>query len=563
MFRKISRYLFEQPDKIGLENYIFLIICFSIATIGFFSTALNYFLGLAGISIISNLIIGHIFTGIFLYSRIYNKYGISKYVLVILSIIVLNIQWAINYGSNGPIPYLFVVMQCIILLLLEKRAKISFTILIFVNVSVLFFMEYGCPDLFGKYSSDQARLIDSFVGTLIYLSVFTILINVALSFYIKQKDKAENSDKLKTSFLANMSHEIRTPMNAIIGFGNLLYESDLDQEQKHFINIINNNSYHLLQLIDDIIDISKIESNQLKIKIEYFPVYHLFEELEQLILQFIKKHNKPRIQLICNRPSESLQICSDYTRIKQVLTNLLSNATKFTESGNIVFGCNVNPKSVTFYVQDTGIGIEGEYLDEIFHRFKKIENFANEKIYRGTGLGLSISKQLVELLKGEIWVESKPGKGSRFSFSIPAEISYKNKLDGLAKDKSPNLKFSGEIVLIAEDEDDNYHFLQDMFNRHNIKSIRANNGQEAIELFRVVQGIRLVLLDIKMPKMDGTTAAKLIREFNPNIPIIAQTAYAMGNDQAYFLKSGFDGYISKPIEPEILLNLINKHLKRN
>lgn len=560
MLQRINQYLFNNPEETGIDNYLVQVISFMISIVGFLGTLINIVLRFGLINMISTLFPTVAFASVYYYSKRKRKYIISKYGLILLSVIIINIQWVVNFGTNGPILYLFVIIQSFVVILFSKWERTFFTIFLLVNVTFLFVIEYLYPGIFGEYSNNNARLFDLYWGMLIYLALCIALIGIALRFYINQNAKAQLADKLKSSFLANMSHEIRTPMNAIIGFGNLLNDSNIDKKQREYLSIINENSFHLLKLIDDIIDISKIEANQVSIITEEFSVNDLFEGVNHLIQQYLEKHKKQQLQFICNKPAECLIIRSDFTRIKQVLTNLLSNAVKFTEKGSIVYGCTTNQNSITFYVHDTGVGIDKQNLTNIFMRFGKIENTVNDKIFRGTGIGLSISKQLVELMKGNIWVESEPGIGSKFSFTIPAEIRILNDSDFPGIKLKSEYKFSGELILIAEDDDNNYNFLSAILNKYDINTIRANNGIEAVELSKTFPGIRLILMDIKMPKMDGYEATKLIKEIFPTLPIIAQTAFAMHSDETESLKAGCDDYISKPIDTTMLLQKIKSYL---
>jgi signal transduction histidine kinase/CheY-like chemotaxis protein len=557
MLKKAGLYLFGLPDEIGFDNYLVLIICFLISMIGVLGTLVSVFLSLGISNIISTIIPTLLFLGIYILSKYRNKYYLSKFILIILCLIVINDQWVVNNGSSGPILYLFVVIQSFILLLFTRWQRILFTALIFINVTILFYIEYTFPNAFGNYPSNAARLLDLYWGMLIYLTLCILLLNIALGFYIREKDKAQNADNLKSSFLANMSHEIRTPMNAIIGFSQLLKETTITEVQQKYINIVCENSYHLQKLIDDIIDISRIEANQFTIVKEEFLLNDLLEGLRQVIEQYLETHNKKELKLEIKKPSENFVLFSDFTRLKQVLTNLLSNAVKFTEKGTIGLECSITKQGITFFVSDTGIGIEKEYLGEIFKRFSKIENPINEKVFRGAGIGLSISKQIVELLHGTIAVESEPGKGSRFIVSIPAEISIRKAKPVARPLENAVTEFSGELVLVAEDEDTNYEFLSEILAEHKIKTIRANNGAEAVEMCKTVPEIRLVLMDIKMPIMNGYEATKNIKMIFPDLPVIAQTAFAMLSDKQECLKAGCDDYLSKPINSIELIKKIS------
>lgn len=266
MWKRIGIYLFKKPDEIGLDNYMVLSICFFISVLGVIGTVINIILDLGIITIFSTLIPIAIFLPVYLYSRKKGKYIFSKYVLIIVSLVLLNFQWFINFGSSGPILYLFVVVESFIIIFFVKLEKIIFTLVVFVNVSLLFLIEYRYPELIGKYSNDSTRLLDLYSGMLIYLFISILLLNLALRFYINQQEKASLADKLKTAFLANMSHEIRTPMNGIMGFAQLLKEPNLTgDEQKEYISIIEKSGERMLNIINDIIDISKIESGLMRV----------------------------------------------------------------------------------------------------------------------------------------------------------------------------------------------------------------------------------------------------------------------------------------------------------
>lgn len=558
MLKKLNHFLFGSPEQIGFDNYLVLVICCIISVVGAIGTAVNFMIDIGAEAYLSTLAASVVLGAVYLYSRLTNKYILSKYFLIILSLVIINIQWNVNFGTHGPILYLFVVIQSFIVLLFKKWERTLFTLMVLINVTVLFAIELFQPDFFGNYSDHKSRIIDLYWGMLIYLSLCIILIGIAMDFYIRQKEKAQQADKLKSSFLANMSHEIRTPMNAIIGFGQLLNATPTDETQKEYIRIINENSYHLLSLIDDIIDFSIIEANQVKIIPHDFHIYELLDDVKTVISKFLERYDKQDLQLVCNHPPENFMIFADYSRLKQVLTNLLSNAVKFTEKGSIIFGGVRSQESLTFYVQDSGIGIRKEDLPGIFKRFGKIENSNNEKIFRGTGIGLSISRQLIELMNGRIWVDSEPGKGSKFSFCIPIG---QVKPEGYAEsDDKPHhhATFTGELVLIAEDDDNNYFFLETILRRNRINTLRAKDGIEAVNLCKTEKNIRVVLMDIKMPRMDGFMATRIIKQDHPEIKIIAQTAYAMKTDEQQCLEAGCDDYIAKPVNTQELLDKIQK-----
>jgi signal transduction histidine kinase/ligand-binding sensor domain-containing protein/CheY-like chemotaxis protein len=384
------------------------------------------------------------------------------------------------------------------------------------------------------------------------------MVEARTSELIEAKLKAEEADRLKSSFLANMSHEIRTPMNAIYGFSGLLKDEALSKDEKSkFIDIISDNCESLLVLIDDILDISRIEVDNLLITFEKFDVDEILINLENYF-----KHNNNKdilFEFVKNERENGLILNNDKVRFRQVFINLLNNAYKFTESGNIDFGYEVLDKQVRFFVSDSGIGIESSEIRRIFDHFYKIENNPN-KLYRGTGLGLAISKKIIEMMGGIIWVESVVNKGSVFYFTLPYSndnlILHKNNIR--KEQKMPDLK--DFTILVAEDTETNYELVYSMLKRFSAKIIWAQNGQEAIDFIRNNPFIEncIILMDIKMPVVDGYEASRQIKAMNSKIPVIAITAYAQAKDREKILEEKFDAYISKPMKLETLIEVLLK-----
>jgi len=377
------------------------------------------------------------------------------------------------------------------------------------------------------------------------------------------KRKAVESDRLKSSFLANMSHEIRTPLNAITGFSTLICGDTSSPEKKEkYVGIIKSNANSLLKLVEDILDVSKIEAGQLTIHKDYFDVQNLMLELQDMFLQELKNKKKTEVELRLEIPDElpgALNLFSDQIRIKQVLINLLGNALKFTHTGKIVFSYRILKDRVTFSVLDTGIGIPVGDQEKIFNRFIKIEE--ENAVYRGTGLGLSISKSLVELLGGKIWVESEPGKGSCFSFEIPGPMKWTKKLLSKTRSLPKEADFTHLSILIIEDERSNYELLHSFFSGTGASVTWAPDGAIAVS-FCEKSRYDLILLDIKMPGIDGYQTIKLLREIWPHVPVIAQTAFAQADDYIKVEQSGFNDILVKPFSREELYRIILKVVKK-
>ena len=374
------------------------------------------------------------------------------------------------------------------------------------------------------------------------------------------KIKAEEADLLKSAFLANMSHEIRTPMNGILGFSQLLLKGQHSQEKTdRFLNIIYNNSKQLLSLINDIIDISKIESGQITVYNTDTNLNYICNDLVRIFESELEKYDKQLISFSFEEKlpdSESLIYC-DGNRITQVLTNLISNATKFTDFGFIKFGYSKTKdgKFIEFFVRDSGIGIDNNNIELIFERFKQADDRINRK-YGGTGLGLTISRQLVELMGGQLWVESEPGKGSTFKFTIPYKLSLNNQIIASEKEVTVEKNYiEDKYILIVEDDYSSYLFLESLLEDKGAKIIWAETGAVAIELVKQNPLISLILMDIQIPGMSGYEATAEIKKLRPKLTIIAQTANAMEGDRDKALQAGCDDYISKPLNQ---IHLIKK-----
>jgi PAS domain S-box-containing protein len=384
---------------------------------------------------------------------------------------------------------------------------------------------------------------------------------------ILAKEKAEQSDKLKSSFLANMSHEIRTPLNGILGFSTLIRDrSTTPAELEEYCKMMETSGNDLINLIDDILDISLIEANQIKINFQDTPVAQFAEEVFGTFKHslYSENHDNPVIPLFVV-PTEKADyvLNTDPLRLKQILLNILNNSIKFTPEGSIEFCYSPNEAKtrMVFYIKDTGIGIAKDQQERIFERFTKVADIKT-KLYRGTGLGLSIALKLTQLLNGDICVESELNVGSVFYLSFPLSKELTPDAVPEQKPKDESLTFlSGKVILIAEDVEYNYRYLEIVLSKNqDVKIIWAKNGIEAVDFCKKNPEINIVLMDIQLPEMNGLDAVRLIKSQNRNLPIIAQTAYATPIDIEGCRNAGCDDVLVKPINRITLLQLLKKYI---
>lgn len=380
---------------------------------------------------------------------------------------------------------------------------------------------------------------------------------------ILAKKKAEESDKLKSAFLANMSHEIRTPMNSIIGFSELLTKpGNFDKNKEKYLGFIINSGKSLLNLINDIIDISKIEAGQLNIKISKCSLNPIINELYISHFEIDDIKNRDfELKVKKAVADDDFVIETDPYRFKQIFNNLIGNAMKFTEHGFIEFGYEFrSEKELLFYVKDTGIGMPSDKIDTIFDRFTRLD--CGDKNPSGTGLGLAISKKLAELMGGSMWVESSEGEGSKFYFTLPYNPDL-NAADEYGASHNGNTGtgcLKGKTILLAEDEVLNIAFMKEILYDTGATLISAADGQQAVDMMKSHPEIDLILMDIKMPVKNGYDATKEIREFNKDVIIIAQTAYALTGEKEKSVEAGCNYYITKPIDVQLLINTLNGFL---
>ncbi len=370
---------------------------------------------------------------------------------------------------------------------------------------------------------------------------------------IAARERARESDRLKSAFLANMSHEIRTPLNAIVGFSNLLCSTESEKEKKEFVDIIENNNQLLLQLISDILDLSKIEANTLDFNYQVVDLNEVFKNVENVI----RPRLQPGVILNMNLGATDCHVYTERNRLSQVIINLLTNACKFTSQGSISYGYEIHDTELYISVRDTGPGISKEDQEKIFERFAKLNSFV-----QGTGLGLSICQNIVKKMGGRIGIESEgKNKGSNFWFTIPYQPRKEEKPTVNTLLTQQAVIHKDIVILIAEDNESNYLLFKNILGSK-YKLLHAWDGVEAVALYKEYRP-NIIIMDINMPNMDGYEATQEIRKISEHVPIIAVTAYAYASDEARIMKSGFNGYVSKPIDAHKLKNEIMTTINKN
>ncbi|MCF8229785.1 MAG: response regulator [Bacteroidales bacterium] len=373
-------------------------------------------------------------------------------------------------------------------------------------------------------------------------------------------EKAEENDRLKSAFLANMSHEIRTPMNGILGFLDLIQDPELSREEmESYIDVVKKSGDRLLNTINDIIEVSKIESGEISVNAENVDIHERLKFYHDFFQPEAERNN---LQFILNNQLQEKKflVKTDQSKLDSILTNFIKNALKFTKKGHVAIGCKIEAGDLMFYVEDSGPGIPEEKKKSIFDRFVQAD-ISHTRPYEGSGLGLSISKAYAEMLGGEIIIESETGKGSTFIFSLPFKTALDVKKKQEEKSESPqNPKSSDKAVLIVEDDVSSYELIRIILQKNKYRVYHAYHGREAIDMLKEKTDISLVLMDMKMPVMDGYEATRKIREFDKDLPVIALTAYALEGDKEKALQAGCNDYLSKPIKQSMLTRTIDRYL---
>ncbi len=590
---------------INLFSFIGLFFMLFYATESFVNNNFKHALILSGFAVFT--------ISLFLFLRKTKSYLVASHALILV-MIVLEVYLLVTGGNNNTGILWLYIFPILCLFTVGVRAGIIYIIFIFSFIIIIFYLDHSFA---AKYNPVlKSRFLSTFIAiTFIAITIefvrqktYNELIesNNKKTFYLNKvmdqqkeiiskseklkkankeleqhhnhlenlvkertkeleiaKDKAEESDRLKSAFLANMSHEIRTPMNVIIGFSSLLVDPESDEDLKEEMALhIKQNINSLLKLIENIISISAIEAGQIEAKIVRVNINDLLKDIHE---DFKNSFNTEKLNFIYENEFAryTVETNTDSHHLYNILSNLLDNAFKFTESGEIRFGFRKYTEDkkpyIQFYVKDTGIGLNEEQQIQVFNRFTKAVN-SKKKLYRGAGLGLSICKNLVKLLGGKIWVESQPDYGSVFKFNIPFDTSEINEKTIHVKEVSFNeYNWKNKSVLIVDDEPQNYSQLKIEFTKTGVKVYYANNGMEAVNTLKN-HNIDVVLMDIKMPVMNGLEATRVIRKDNPDIPIIAQTAFAMENDERACLEVACSAYLQKPIQKNQLFNILNKFL---
>jgi signal transduction histidine kinase/CheY-like chemotaxis protein len=592
-----DKLLFYRDENLPLGRKIHILITFLAVLLLLFETGVNIFLGMNFWIILFTLV--YVLIGIVFYFLSINDKYHQKSVLPLFffSVLLFSVVWIFNAGYDGSnIGLLFLLFLVLYAIVKPKHGLAVF--LSFLTVfSILAITQYYFPHLFFGYKNKEQRFIDMFIGNFFYFIFTYLIVNLIIKNYIAEnkkvvsintelilrnneiaesllklreadaelriaKEKAEESDRLKTAFLANMSHEIRTPMNGIIGFADLLKEQNLtDSEQKEYVNLIKKSGIRMLNIINDLIDISKIEAGQTEI---VFSACNVNEQIEFIYYFFKPEAENKGLQLIFHNglPEKEALINTDREKIYAILTNLIKNAIKYSDNGTIEFGYFlgvVEPIELTFYIKDMGIGIPKEKQKYIFDRFVQVD-FADKKARQGTGLGLSITKSYVEMLGGKIWLESEVGKGSTFYFTIPYNLEQVpvDSIQNISTQYAEKHPVKNLKILIADDDEISEILLAEVIKNYSTDVLFVKTGLEAIVACRMHPDIDMVLMDIQMPDMDGYEATREIRKFNKNVFIIAQTAYVLTGDREKAIAAGCDDYVSKPINKMKIIELIQK-----
>jgi len=558
-YKSIHQAIFGDPEQISSERYFISMITFLTAVVLILLIIFHFSLHLKTTPALLACSGTIILFACYYLARFRNYYIVPKIVMTILGLVMFDIIWYTDYLSSGPILFFTFIYAGLVTWFWSGKWLMVFLAYFFVNLAFMGYIDANAGDMMFVYPSRALKSTDLFL-TLFTLSVlFILLLYFIKTEFSRQKEKAIKSDNLKSSFLANMSHEIRTPMNSIIGFSQLLENETEEEKRELYLKIIQASGNNLLRLIDDIIDLSKIESGNLEVKMSGVSIRSLFLELNDMYTLELKKRQKDRVQLEFSLPNGDLAVKTDLLRLRQILSNLMSNAVKFTSQGVIRITCEKIRQELVFRISDTGVGIPPEDQSRIFDRFIKFDY--QDMNQEGSGIGLSIVQKLVKALNGRIWFTSTVGLGSDFYFSlpyVPENDDHQLSKTMLRTVKQPRLE-SSKSILLVEDVESSAILIKEGLRDLGVEIHQVDNGLDAIRFVELNPGASLVLMDIKLPLMNGYEATRIIKKINPDITVIAQTAYAMLGDREKALDAGFDDYLIKPIDIGHLQKLVIRH----
>jgi signal transduction histidine kinase/CheY-like chemotaxis protein len=558
--QKAIKYVLGNKEKVDSEQYFLTLITvtavFLLIVLFNMHLYFRYSDGPIFISGVSMLVL------LFLYYlvRIKGKVFITKLILTIYGLIALDMTWFVKFMSIGPILYFIFAFGALIVWVWHGRMLFFLLSVYIANILVLYILENLNLDQLAAYPNFETRSRDIYISFTLYSFLLIFLFQKIKEDFNREKERAIKSDLMKSAFLANMSHEIRTPMNAIVGFSELLNEEDDPDKRTQYIQIIQSSSGNLLKLINEIVDLSKIEAGEMALSLSSFTVKRIFEEMDRIFSIELAHRNKAHVKLLFEIDESDYFIFSDPNRLKQILANLLNNAVKHTNEGTITCSCLRQNNTLIFSVADTGTGIPTEDQEKIFDRFTKF-NYLNNNA-EGTGIGLSIVEKLVGLLAGKIWLESTWGKGSSFHFTIPYNKSKDKVIPKQVKQLRTKLtvETNNSTILIVEDDEINALLIKEILKTTFPNFHHVSNGKEAIDWLDNGNECALVLIDMNMPIMNGYEASQHIKKQFPTIKIIAQTANAVLGDRQKSLDAGCDEYLSKPIDQEKLIQTMRDFL---
>lgn len=560
MIKKTINYFAVNDERLSLEHRLLLSTLIIGTIMGLVSALLNLLLTNSLIAALVPLLLAIVASILYYFARFKKASNTIAVITAIGGILGISFTWIFNGGINGPV-FMFAFTFIILGLIIVPNKVKYYIIALFISVNLfILLIQLYRPDIIVSYPTEFSRWLDNLIGMLLS-SIFVFLITRFVhKHYTIEKQRAEESNRLKSAFLANMSHEIRTPMNGILGFAELLKQPDLtSDQQQEYIGIIEKGGSRMLNIINDIVSISKIESGTMEVSNKES---NINEQIEYIYTFFKPEAEAKRMKLsiVDTLTVKEVIIKTDRDKVFAILTNLVKNAIKYSKEGEIKMGYIVKGDYIEFYVKDTGIGIPKDRQKAIFERFIQadIEDIVARQ---GAGLGLSISKAYVEMLGGEIWVESEEGIGSTFYFTLPYNSEPEEKIvaDNIVLVQEEKIQIKKLKILIVEDDETSEKLVSTYIKDFCKLPLKAKTGDEVVNICRNNHEIDLILMDIQIPNLNGYEVASQIRQFNKDVVIIAQTAYGLSGDREKAIEAGCNDYIAKPIHKTELLALIQKY----